>query len=66
MTPRWRFPTSGSPTWNDGSPMSWEDFECTWQANLNTPGSLDTTGWDKITSVAAGDSELLRTIRGIR
>ena len=37
--------------WEDGSPITWEDFECTWQANLNTPGSIDTTGWDKITSV---------------
>jgi peptide/nickel transport system substrate-binding protein len=43
--------------WEDGSPITWEDFECTWQANLNTPGSLDTTGWDKITSVAAGESD---------
>jgi peptide/nickel transport system substrate-binding protein len=43
--------------WEDGSPITWEDFECTWQANLNTPASLDTTGWDKIESVAAGESD---------
>jgi peptide/nickel transport system substrate-binding protein len=43
--------------WEDGSPITWEDFQCTYQANLNTPGSLTTTGWDKITSVEAGDSD---------
>jgi peptide/nickel transport system substrate-binding protein len=43
--------------WEDGSPITWEDFECTYQANLNTPGSLSTTGWDKIASVEAGSSD---------
>jgi peptide/nickel transport system substrate-binding protein len=43
--------------WEDGSPITWEDFECSWQAALNTPGSLFTTGNDKITSVEAGDSD---------
>src|SRR5262245_16651761 len=43
--------------WEDGTPITWEDFQCTWQANLNTPASLNTTGWDKITDVKAGDSD---------
>ena len=40
--------------WEDGSPITWEDIECTWQAQLNTPGSVETVGYDKITSVSAG------------
>jgi peptide/nickel transport system substrate-binding protein len=51
------FDINPEAVWEDGSPITWEDFECTWQANLNTPASLDTTGWDKITSVAAGESD---------
>jgi len=43
--------------WEDGSPITVADFECTWQAALNTPGSLGTTGYDKISSVAAGESD---------
>ena len=43
--------------WEDGSPITYEDLECTWQANLNTPGSIATTGYDQITSVEAGTSE---------
>jgi peptide/nickel transport system substrate-binding protein len=43
--------------WNDGTPITVADFECTWNAVLNTPGSLTTVGYDKITSVAAGESE---------
>jgi len=43
--------------WEDGSPITAADFECTWQANLNTPGSIGTTGYDKITAVAAGSSD---------
>lgn len=43
--------------WDDGSPITAADFQCTWQANLNTPGSIGTVGYDKITSVEAGDSD---------
>ena len=43
--------------WDDGTPITVADFECTWHANLNTPGSIDTVGYDKITSVSAGDSD---------
>ncbi len=43
--------------WDDGSPITAADFECTWQANLNTPGTLSTAGWENITGVAAGDTD---------
>ena len=43
--------------WEDGSPITWEDFECTWQAALNTPGSLVTGGPDKIIAVEPGESD---------
>ena len=37
--------------WDDGSPITSKDLECTWKANLKTPGSLSTVGWDKIDSI---------------
>lgn len=43
--------------WEDGSPITYADFECSWQAALNTPGSISTSGYDKISSVAAGESD---------
>ena len=43
--------------WDDGTPITSADFECTWQATLNTPGSSRTVGYDKITSIDAGDSD---------
>ena len=43
--------------WEDGTPITWEDIECTWQAYLNTPGSLKTAGYDAVTSVAAGEND---------
>ncbi|HWM23162.1 MAG TPA: ABC transporter substrate-binding protein [Ilumatobacteraceae bacterium] len=43
--------------WEDGTPITWEDFECSWQAQLNTPGSIETSGYDAITSVTAGDND---------
>ncbi|HZI45284.1 MAG TPA: ABC transporter substrate-binding protein, partial [Ilumatobacter sp.] len=48
---------SDTAVWNDGSPMSWEDFECTWLASLNTPESITTTGYNQITSVTAGATD---------
>ena len=35
--------------WDDGTPITSKDFECSWQAALNTPGSIATSGYDKIT-----------------
>ena len=43
--------------WEDGSPITVADFECTVNAALNTPGSISTTGYDKIVSIAAGSSD---------
>jgi peptide/nickel transport system substrate-binding protein len=43
--------------WDDGSPITVADVECTWQANLKTPGSITTAGYDQITSVKAGKSD---------
>jgi len=41
--------------WDDGSPITSKDLECSWKANLNTPGALSTTGYDQITGVDTGD-----------
>jgi peptide/nickel transport system substrate-binding protein len=41
--------------WDDGSPITSKDLECSWKANLNTPASLSTTGYDQITSVDTTD-----------
>ncbi len=43
--------------WEDGSPITFADFKATWEAALNTPGSISTVGYDQITSVAAGSSD---------
>ncbi len=43
--------------WEDGSQITVADFKGTWDAALNTPGSLSTTGYDQITSVEAGTSD---------
>jgi peptide/nickel transport system substrate-binding protein len=43
--------------WDDGTPITVADLECTWLANLNTPGSIATVGYDQIVSVEAGESD---------
>ncbi|MFV0307993.1 MAG: ABC transporter substrate-binding protein [Desertimonas sp.] len=43
--------------WEDASPITWVDLECTWRANLNTPGAIKTAGYDQITAVSAGESD---------
>jgi peptide/nickel transport system substrate-binding protein len=43
--------------WQDGCPVTVADFQCSVNATLNTPGSIDTTGYDKIISVEAGASD---------
>ena len=42
--------------WNDGEAISVTDFQCTLDAIMTTPGSLSTTGYDQILSVAEGAS----------
>ena len=43
--------------WDDGTPIDAEDFICTYNAIMNTPGSLSTVGYDQIISIAAGTSD---------
>lgn len=43
--------------WEDGSPITVADFQCTLDASLNTPGSISTVGYDQILSVEAGASD---------
>ena len=43
--------------WQDGCPITVADFQCSVNATLNTPGSISTTGYDKIVSVEAGESD---------
>ena len=43
--------------WDDETPITFADFECTYLANLNTPGSIQTAGYDKIGSITEGESD---------
>ena len=48
---------SPDAVWEDGTPITAADFQCTWEANLKTPGSIGTAGYDQITTVEAGSSD---------
>jgi peptide/nickel transport system substrate-binding protein len=41
--------------WDDGTPITSADLECTYKASLNTPGSIRTAGYDQIASTDASD-----------
>jgi peptide/nickel transport system substrate-binding protein len=43
--------------WDDGSPITVADFKCLYDATINTPGSLSTVGYDKITSIDQGKDD---------
>ena len=43
--------------WDDGSQITAADFKATWEASLNTPGSILTSGYDQVTAVDAGSSD---------
>jgi peptide/nickel transport system substrate-binding protein len=45
--------------WDDGTPITSKDLECSYKASLNTPGSIATAGFDKISSVDASDPSTL-------
>jgi len=45
--------------WDDGSPITSADLECTYHAMLNTPGSINTAGYDKIDNIDASDPQTL-------
>jgi peptide/nickel transport system substrate-binding protein len=48
---------SDAAVWTDGTPITWEDFECTRAAFVNTPESISTLGYDQISSVTAGATD---------
>jgi peptide/nickel transport system substrate-binding protein len=41
--------------WDDGTPITSEDFDFTWKAIMNTAGSADTNGYDSIESIDTSD-----------
>jgi peptide/nickel transport system substrate-binding protein len=43
--------------WDDGSPITCDDVNFSWQAQMNTTGVVSQVGYEKITSIEAGDSE---------
>jgi len=47
---------SDAAVWDDGSAITAADFECTRAAIMGTPGSLSTTGYDQVLSIAEGAS----------
>ena len=47
---------SDAAVWNDGTPITAADFECTWLANANTPASYATIGYDRIIAVSEGET----------
>lgn len=49
------YPLNPDAVWEDGSPITEADFQCTFDATMNTPGSLSTTGYDQILDVTEGD-----------
>lgn len=53
--------------WEDGSAITVADFKATWEASLNTPASIVTTGYDQITSVEAGtsDKQVVATFKSV-
>ena len=48
---------SPDAVWDDGTPITIADLQCTLDAVLNTPGSLTTAGYDKIASIDPGASD---------
>jgi peptide/nickel transport system substrate-binding protein len=53
--------------WEDGSPITVADFKATFDASLNTPGSISTSGYDQITAVDAGtsDKQVVVTLKSV-
>jgi len=43
--------------WDDGTPITVADFQCTSDAILKTPGSLTTVGYDQLQSIEKGTSD---------
>ena len=53
--------------WEDGTPITVADFAATWDASLNTPGSISTSGYDQVTAVEAGtsDKQVVVTLKSV-
>ncbi|MEQ1701020.1 MAG: ABC transporter substrate-binding protein [Ilumatobacteraceae bacterium] len=45
--------------WDDGTPITATDFQCTLDAVMNTPGSLSTTGYDQVISISGEGTEVV-------
>lgn len=45
--------------WDDGTPITAADFQCTLDAVMNTPGSLSTTGYDQVISISGEGTEVV-------
>jgi peptide/nickel transport system substrate-binding protein len=43
--------------WDDGSPITSDDVKFSWRAQLDTKGSLTTTGYDKISDITTPDPQ---------
>lgn len=44
--------------WNDGTPITWEDYEATWKAWLNEKNNVASRGgWTEISSISKGKDE---------
>ena len=43
--------------WEDGTPITYADFECLYNATMNSVGSLTTVGYDQILEMRQGESE---------
>ncbi|MET0579037.1 MAG: ABC transporter substrate-binding protein [Ilumatobacteraceae bacterium] len=46
-----------SAVWQDGSPVTATDFECTWRANIGTPGAPRAADYARIVDVHAGATD---------
>jgi ABC-type transport system substrate-binding protein len=55
---------SDAAVWDDGTEISSADFQCTLDAIMNTPGSLSTTGYDQILSIAGEGKEVVVEFSG--
>jgi peptide/nickel transport system substrate-binding protein len=46
-----------SAVWEDGTPITADDFECSWRAASNTPGSIVAARYENVTAVRPGATE---------
>ena len=54
------FTINDKASWNDGTPITWKDFESTWKVQSGKSDKFTpalTTGYDQIKSVTKGDTD---------